>query len=85
MDRVRSVCRVRPATAAEKSRGPDIVRVNGKQHIDLVDAAEYVAALIFIPAVSRPIRLVLGPVEFSRSPLDARRGSIVETCWIDAH
>ena len=46
---------------------------------------EHAAAWILISAVSRPIRLVLGPVEVSRSPLGARRGVVAGTCRIDAH
>ena len=42
MDRVRVLCRVRPTTAEEQTRGERVVAIQGAQRLRLQNAAEYV-------------------------------------------
>ena len=42
MDRVRVLCRVRPTTAEEQTRGERVVAIQGNQRLRLQNAAEYV-------------------------------------------
>ena len=42
MDRVRVLCRVRPTTTEEQTRGERVVAIQGNQRLRLQNAAEYV-------------------------------------------